>query len=47
MVVVKAPSDPFFSQVIRWMFYTLDGLTVLEAAQADLTKNPDWKPVVD
>ena len=47
MVVVKAPSGPFFSQAIRWVLDTLDGLTVLEAAQPGLTKNPDWKPVVD
>jgi hypothetical protein len=36
-----------FSQAIRWVLYTLDRLTVLEAAQPGLTKSPDWKPVVD
>ncbi len=34
-------------QSIRWVLYTLDGLTILEAAQPGVTKNPDWKPVVD
>ena len=32
---------------VRWVLYALDGLTVLEAAQPDETRNPDWKPVVD
>ena len=32
---------------IRWALYTLDGLTVLDASQPALTKNPAWMPVVD
>ena len=34
-------------QGIRWVLYTLDGLTILDAAQPGVTKNPDWKPVVE
>ena len=34
-------------QTIRWVLYQLDGTTVLDGRQPGITKNPDWKPIVD
>ncbi len=44
-VLLRHVSDEY--QSIRWVLHTLDGLTVLETAQPEVTRNPDWKPVTD
>jgi hypothetical protein len=43
-ILMRHTSDVY--ETIRWVMYQLDGTTVLEARQPDITKNPDWKPVV-